>query len=96
MPCRPLTSLDGKTVGFACSRGRRSKPCAYCSRPSSRLCDFPVMKDHGIKGTCDCPLCDRCTTGFAREGDLCRAHAPLWDQKLGRPTVGPGTTEGPK
>ena len=90
MPCNPVKLPGGGTAIVCSGRGRRPKPCAYCGRPSSRLCDFPVTKDRGVKGTCDAPLCERCTARIAGDGDLCRAHAPLWDQKLGRPTVGPG------
>lgn len=76
----------GKPIGIACTRGRQPKPCAYCGRPSSRLCDFPVkVGDLGHKTTCDAPLCDRCTTKIAGDGDLCRTHAPLWDAALGKP-----------
>ena len=92
-------------TAFICGRGRRSKPCAYCGSASSRLCDFPVLRrvargrpgiraDESlmpkVRGTCDEPLCDRCTSKIAGDGDLCRAHAPLWDAALGKPTVGPG------
>lgn len=85
MPCRPLI-VDGKPSGLVCGPGvRRGAPCAFCNRTSSRLCDFPVTKDHGVKGTCDAPLCSDCTTRIAGDGDLCRTHAPLWDQALGKP-----------
>lgn len=30
------------------------------------------------------------------DGDLCRAHAPLWDAALARPKVGPGAEEAGK
>jgi len=87
MPCRPVPLPGGFAV--VCGPGNRSKPCTYCGRNSSRLCDFPVLRK-GIKTTCDAPLCDRCTQRIAGDGDLCRAHAPLWDAALGKPTVGPG------
>jgi hypothetical protein len=88
MPCRPFNhdGPSGPITGIVCgSRVKTWAPCAYCKRPSSRLCDFPVTKDRGVKGTCDAPLCDDCTTRIAGDGDLCRAHAPLWNAALGRP-----------
>ena len=89
MPCDPVDLGNGRAA-LVCSRGgRRSSPCRYCGRASSRLCDFPVTR--GLhKGTCDAPLCDRCTSRIAGNGDLCRAHAPLWDAAIGKPRVGPG------
>ena len=94
MPC-DTADLPGGVTAIVCSRGRSSKPCAYCGRASTRLCDFPVLKkirSTGLetKGTCDVPLCDRCTSKIAGDGDLCRAHVPLWDAQLGKPKVGPG------
>jgi len=93
MPCERVDAPH--VTAFICSRGRRARPCAYCGSASSRLCDFPVLRTVGrnpqrVKGTCDSPLCDRCTSKIAGDGDLCRAHAPLWDAALGKPTLGPG------
>jgi hypothetical protein len=78
--------------GFACTRGRATKRCAYCGRSADRLCDFPVLRN-GQRTTCDAPLCSRCTSRIAGDGDLCRAHRPLWDAATNKPTVGPGAEE---
>jgi hypothetical protein len=86
MPCHRTP------YGFACTHGRTTKRCAYCGRPSDRLCDFPVLRD-GKRTTCDAALCSRCTTRIAGDGDLCRSHAPLWDAATNKPTVGPGAGE---
>lgn len=86
MPCTPV-KLGQDTFAIACGRAR--KRCRYCNGGADRLCDFPVLRD-GKRGTCDAPICSRCTTRIAGDGDLCRAHAPLWDAALGRPKVGPG------
>lgn len=42
MPCETV-KLPGGGGAIVCSRGRRgaSKPCAFCPRTSSRLCDGP-------------------------------------------------------
>ena len=76
MPCEKV-DLGGGSMAIVCSRGRRA--CSYCSSTSSRLCDYPV-KEHK-SGTCDRPLCERCITRITGDGDLCRAHAPLWKEQ---------------
>ena len=86
MTCE-VKDLKG-TMAIVCGR-RASKSCRYCHGASSRLCDFPVVRE-GKRGTCDAPLCSRCTTRIAGDGDLCRAHAPLWDMARGQAKVGPG------
>lgn len=88
MPCYPV-KMPNDTVGIVCTRGRTRKRCAYCGSASDRLCDFPVLRD-GKRTTCDAALCSRCTTRIAGDGDLCRAHAPLWDAATNKPTAGPG------
>jgi hypothetical protein len=78
MPFKHL-GPSGMVGGIVCSkRGKEPAPCAYCGSRSSRLCDFPVTKERGVKGTCDVPLCARCTSRIAGDGDLCREHAPMF------------------
>lgn len=91
MPCDPV-KLPGGGTALVCSRARRPKPCAYCQSASGRLCDFPVLRN-SRRTTCDEPLCPRCTTRIAGDGDLCRAHAAVWDFVLSKPKVGPGAEE---
>jgi hypothetical protein len=96
MPCEKA-DLPGGSYAIICSRGGSAKRCTYCGARASQLCDFPVLKPATLrkpahKGTCDAPLCVRCTWKIAGDGDLCRAHAPLWDELLGKPKVGPGAT----
>lgn len=89
MPCRRFGDDASGTWGFVCGPGARAKRCAYCGDAATRLCDFAVDRKRG-KGTCDAPLCDRCTTRIAGDGDLCRAHVPLWNARLGHaPKPGP-------
>src|SRR5258706_7032823 len=92
MPCTPFKHLgpSGMVGGIVCSkRGQNLRTrCAYCGDFSSRLCDYPVTRKTGEatidrpigrkQGTCDTPLCDRCTTRIAGDGDLCREHAPMF------------------
>lgn len=86
---RSAARLRRGAFAIVCTRGRVGRRCRYCGGAADHLCDFPVLRD-GKRGTCDAPLCSRCTTRIAGGRDLCRAHAPLWDPALDRPTVGPG------
>lgn len=76
MPCNVVALPDGGTA-FVCSSGRRQR-CA-CDRPSTRLCDWKVPSRRS--GTCDKPLCDRCTHVPAPDKDLCPGHAKAWQER---------------
>lgn len=59
MPCEPFITRDGAS-GFICSRGSRSRAkCSVdgCTKPSTKLCDFPLTGKKAGK-TCDRKLCD--------------------------------------
>jgi len=61
-------------LGFAtvCSRGRRKAPkCAYCSQPSTKLCDGKREK-----GTCDRPMCPAHVSITSGSTDFCRDCSP--------------------
>jgi len=73
MPCTPFTTPEGGR-GIICSRTQRCK----CGRRSTKLCDWKVPG-----GTCDAPLCERCTTVPAPEKDLCPKHAAEWAKRNG-------------
>jgi len=48
MPCDEKPDADGKLVGFVCTgRGTRGF-CVSCSRPSSKLCDWPIARRFGF------------------------------------------------
>lgn len=64
-----------KTFSIICHRGKMT-PCKYCGRDHTKLCDYPVKRG-GKEGTCDIPLCDRCTTKGGPNIDYCRPHAKL-------------------
>lgn len=72
MPCYPFQI--GEARGFICTRGNRAKPCKYCGRPHTKLCDYPLRGAKAGK-TCDIPMCDRCATHVEPDTDYCRAHA---------------------
>ena len=87
MVCDLVTTPDGPTA-IVCSRRRRQR-CA-CGRPATLLCDWK----RGGGGTCDKPLCTRCTTSPAADKDLCPAHAEAlreWDAR--REAIHSGCTE---
>lgn len=71
MPCEITKIKDGMII--TCGRGARGK-CFYCSRPGTKLCDFPEPESPTSPGgTCDRRLCGQCAR---RDGELdfCRLH----------------------
>jgi len=82
MPCTVVKF--GSTTGIVCSRGQRTKRCR-CGEIATRECDWRV-KDRK-SGTCDRPLCERCTHEPAPEKDLCKEHAALWEARGSRPAA---------
>ena len=69
--------LSGGMSAIVCSSGRRPK-CSGCGRPAGLLCDW---KTPGIRnGTCDAPVCERCSTKPASNKDLCPTHAAAYEQ----------------
>lgn len=75
MPCDQVKLPDG-TAAIVCSRGhRKPKPCAHCGKPSSKLCDFILVRSHaGNHKTCDKPLCQSCAVSGGRNVDYCPDH----------------------
>lgn len=73
MTCHKIVSADGKTVGFACTRGTRSKTrCLYCGRTGATLlCDHEVSPGK----TCDRNLCASCAVHVGPNRDMCPDHA---------------------
>jgi hypothetical protein len=83
MNCQSVT-LPGGGSAIVCGSRRRER-CG-CGRPATRLCDWkgPAEAVRGtaeqgapspLPGTCDKPICVRCTTSPAPDKDLCPAHA---------------------
>lgn len=73
MPCTRVP-MPGGGVAIVCTRERR-KRCA-CGAPVTRACDWKVATRKS--GTCDAPLCARCSHVPAPGKDLCPAHAAEW------------------
>lgn len=86
MVCRSVSTPGG--VAIVCGPRPRRAKCRCCGRPADLLCDWKVP---GRKsGTCDAPICDRCTTSPAPDKDLCPAHAAEFEAwKLERANSGP-------
>lgn len=72
----------GDMHAIVCTRGPKSrpKPCEFCNRPSTQLCDFPVEtfvghdgKKHAAK-TCDKRLCGVCARRGKSGRDYCPSH----------------------
>lgn len=68
MVCQTVSMPDGGKA-IVCSSGRR---CA-CGRRAPLLCDWKVPTRKS--GTCDKPICSRCSTTAAPDKDLCPTHA---------------------
>lgn len=62
-------AMPGGGTAIVCSATRRCK----CRRRATLLCDWKVPER--ASGTCDAPLCDRCTTSPTPGKDLCSKHA---------------------
>ena len=75
MTCERVTLPNG-TAAIACSSNRRQR--CKCGRPATLLCDWKVPTRRS--GTCDKPICSRCTTSPAPEKDLCATHAADFEQ----------------
>lgn len=88
MPCEPIKGADGRTTGYACSRGPRTKRCAYagCKRSAPFLCDYPVTRA-GVAGTCDRPCCGAHCKRVAPDRDYCQAHVEHDARQKAEPPV---------
>lgn len=74
MTCDHIRLGDG-TGMIVCGTRRRPK-CVQCGKRAALECDWKVPGRRS--GTCDKPICARCTTSPAPEKDLCPEHAEAW------------------
>lgn len=74
MPCKPIRGKDFTAI--VCTRGRKPAACQEpgCTRPHTKLCDYPVTR-RGGPATCDRKICDAHATGVGPDTDYCTAHA---------------------
>jgi hypothetical protein len=63
--------VPGGGVAIVCGVGGRKR--CKCGRRATLLCDWKVPTKKS--GTCDAPICDRCTTSPAPDKDICPKHA---------------------
>lgn len=75
MTCERVT-LPGGGVAIVC--GTRSRKRCECGQRATLECDWKVPTRKS--GTCDAPICARCTTSPAPEKDLCPAHAAEFER----------------
>lgn len=61
--------------GSAIVCGVRRKKCP-CGRKATLECDWKVPTKKS--GTCDAPICDRCTLSPAPDKDICPKHQPAF------------------
>jgi hypothetical protein len=76
MTCEHVRLPDG-TGAIICGTRRRPK-CVQCGGRADLECDWKVPRRKS--GTCDAPICSRCTTSPAPEKDLCPEHAAAWQR----------------
>lgn len=80
MTCDSVVTDTGHRM-IVCS-SRKVQRC-QCGARANLLCDWKMPSRKS--GTCDTPLCQRCSTSPAPEKDLCASHAALFeDWKLER------------
>lgn len=64
---------DGTVVHIDYSGPRpKAKPCKVCGRPSTLLCDYPLLDGR----SCDACLCRRCAVRIDADRDYCPSHPP--------------------
>lgn len=89
MPCERLYGPDRRVTGFLCSKGRKGKPCEFCGRPSTLLCDGPGKPP---RKTCDARMCGACAVGVrSLDVDFCPRCAEEQQPELGPCRCGNGT-----
>lgn len=75
MTCTPV-NLPGGGMAIVCTTTQRCK----CGNRATLECDWKVPEK--ASGTCDKPLCAKCTHSPAAGKDLCPTHAAEWKQRL--------------
>lgn len=71
MVCRHVMLPEGRHA-IVCGPRVRQK-CVGCGRTATLLCDYPMPERKS--GTCDKPICGRCTTPVGENADHCPEHA---------------------
>lgn len=88
-PCRKFMFTDGSGGGGIICRSRGRQPrCATCGRPGPLLCDAPVTRKNGKRGTCNARICQRCARTVGDD----RHHCPLHQAQEARTAFAAGAT----
>ena len=66
----PFTDESGRVTFFVCGPKKRAKPCAFCGKTSTRLCDGKWVSE-GKKTSCDKPICEAHRTVLPGDRDYC-------------------------
>lgn len=70
-------ALPGGGHAIVCGPRQRPKACVGCGKKTADLlCDWKVPAR--LSGTCDAPICKRCSHVPAPDKDLCPDHAAEW------------------
>lgn len=79
MPCK-FVKLEGGGVAIVKFAKQRTKPCASCGRPSTKLCDYPLTGAKAGK-TCDRAMCDKHSVHVGTDTDYCIIHSTMMKQQ---------------
>jgi len=76
MPCEWIKFPDG-TVAIVKHAKRRQQKCRWCSKQSTKLCDFSISSPQQVthRKTCDAPMCDEHAKPVGPNIDYCPEHA---------------------
>lgn len=72
MTCHGV-QLPGGGSAIVCMPKQRARKCSSCKGNADLLCDWKIPGKKS--GTCDKPICARCSTKPMPDKDLCKAHA---------------------
>ncbi len=75
MTCEHIRLPDGNGFRLRHAASAEMRPVR---RRADLECDWKVPGRK--RGTCDAPICSRCTTSPAPEKDLCPDHAAAWQR----------------
>ena len=76
MTCKVVQLKEGMTA-IVCGTSPRRR-CG-CGKPATLLCDWKVKTRKS--GTCDAPICTKCSLSPAPGKDLCPKHAAEWEAR---------------
>jgi hypothetical protein len=79
MACETIKLGDG-TTAIMCMRGGRARAsCRWCSKPSTKLCDYPLRAAKAGK-TCDALICDQHAYEVGPDRHFCPPHREMWER----------------